>query len=66
MAPDDGRSPEQIRGEIQAERAKLDTALAAFGAGAKRSGKLAGSAVGVLGSALIVARRLRRRRKRSS
>jgi hypothetical protein len=65
MAPDDGRSPEQIREEIQAERAKLDTALGAFGAGAKRSGKLAGSAIGALGTLLIVARRLRRR-KRSS
>src|SRR5438552_842163 len=42
MAPDDGRSPEQIREEILAERAKLDTALGAFGAGAKRSGKLGG------------------------
>ena len=64
MPEDDGRSPEQIRAEIRAERAKLEAAVGALGSGAKRSGKIAGSAVGAFGGLLLLTRRLRRRRDR--
>jgi hypothetical protein len=62
MPADDGRSAEAIREEIRAERAKLNEAVGALGTGAKRSGKIAGSAVGAVGGMLLFARRLRRRR----
>ena len=62
MSNDDRRTPEQIRAEILAERAQLDAKLAALGAEAKRSGRIAGSALATLGSALLVARLWARRR----
>jgi hypothetical protein len=65
MPPDSDRSAEQIREELRQERARLDSAVGALGAGAKYSGKVAGSALGSLGALLLVARRLRKRRSRS-
>lgn len=57
-----GRSTEQIRGEIRTERERLDVALGSLAAEAKRSGRLAGTALTALGGALLL-RRLRRRRR---
>jgi Protein of unknown function (DUF3618) len=64
MAPDDPRTTEQIRAEILAERARLDERLAALGAEAKRSGRLAGSVLAAIGSVLLFVR-LRARRRTS-
>ena len=64
MTKDERRTAEQIRAEIVAERAQLDTKLAELGAGAKRSGRIAGSALAALGSVLLLARLRARRRGR--
>jgi hypothetical protein len=64
MTKDERRTAEQIRAEIVAERAHLDTKLAELGAGAKRSGRIAGSALAALGSVLLLARLRARRRAR--
>jgi hypothetical protein len=64
MARSDGRKVDEIREEIRAERAQLDTALATLGAEAKRSGRIAGSAVAAVGSLLLLARLRPRRRGR--
>jgi hypothetical protein len=56
MRNDDRRTTEQIRTEILAERAQLDAQLAALGAEAKRSGRIAGSALAALGSVLLFVR----------
>jgi hypothetical protein len=63
MARSEGRTSEQIRAEILAERAQLDAKLAALGGEAKRSARMAGSAVAALGSALVFARLWGRRRR---
>ena len=47
----DGRTKEQIRDEIGAERAQLNAALATIGAEAKRSGRIAGSTLTALAGA---------------
>ncbi len=62
MKNDDRRTAEQIRTEILAERAQLDAKLAALGAEAKRSGRIAGSALAALGSVLLFVRLRARRR----
>jgi hypothetical protein len=62
MTNDDRRTTEQIRTEILAERAQLDAKLAALGAEAKRSGRIAGSALAALGSVLLFVRLRARRR----
>ena len=62
MRNDDRRTTEQIRTEILAERAQLDAKLAALGAEAKRSGRIAGSALAALGSVLLFVRLRARRR----
>jgi hypothetical protein len=56
------RTPEQIRAEIRAARDELEAQLAALGADAKRSGRIAGSAFAAVGSVLLLARRRARRR----
>jgi hypothetical protein len=56
MKNDDRRTTEQIRTEILAERAQLDAKLAVLGAEAKRSGRIAGSALAALGSVLLFVR----------
>ena len=56
------RTPEQIRSELAAERAQLDAKLSELSTEAKRSGRIAGTALGALGSLLVVARLRRRRR----
>ncbi|MFN0154641.1 MAG: hypothetical protein ACKVUT_09700 [Gaiella sp.] len=62
MTKNDRRTAEDIRAEIRAERAQLDDRLSELGAGAKRSGRIAGSALAALGGvALLVRRRARRR-----
>ena len=62
MTANDGRTPEQIRSEIAAERAQLDAKVSELSIEAKRSGRIAGTALGALGSLLFVARLRRRRR----
>jgi hypothetical protein len=62
MTSPDRRTPEQIRAEISAERSQLDAELAAFGTEVKRSGRIAGSALGALGGLLVLVRLLTRRR----
>jgi Flp pilus assembly protein TadB len=62
MTTDDRRTTEQIRTEILAERTQLDAKLAALGAEAKRSGRIAGSVLAALGSVLLLARLRARRR----
>lgn len=62
MSDDDRRTPEQIRAEIIAERAQLDSELAALGAEAKRAGRIAASALATLGSVAFFARLWARRR----
>ena len=58
------RTPEQVRGEIEAEREQLAAALGALGGDAKRAGRLASlalaSAAGVLTLRRLVTRRHRR------
>jgi hypothetical protein len=63
MASDDGRTVEQIRAEIDTERARLDQAVSTFVADVKRSAIMAGSGVGGLGSLLFLLK-LRGRRRR--
>ena len=58
------RTPEQIREEIHRERARLDAAVAGLGTEARRSGRVAGSALAALASMLLV-RKLRRHRRDS-
>ena len=60
----DGRTPEQIRAELASERAQLDAKVAELSAEAKRSGRVAGSALATLGSLMLFARLRRRRRDR--
>jgi hypothetical protein len=62
MAGANGRSPEQIRAEIRAERAQLGTAAAALGADVKRSARMAGSAVAAFAGLLVLRRLFGRRR----
>lgn len=64
MTSGDGRSADQIREEIRAERAQLDAALAVLGADAKRSGRVAGATLAALGSVLALVRMRARRRAR--
>jgi hypothetical protein len=64
MTTGDPRTTEQIRTEIVAERAKLDASLAALGAEAKRSGRVAGSVLTAAGSALLLVKLWGRRRAR--
>jgi hypothetical protein len=61
MTDNGRRTPEQIRAEITAERAQLDAKVAELSAEAKRSSRIAGTALGALGS-LLLFRRLRRGR----
>ena len=63
MTGPERRTPEQIREEIRAARSALDADLAALGADAKRSGRIAGSAFAAVGSMLLLARRRARRRR---
>jgi Protein of unknown function (DUF3618) len=56
------RTTDQIREEIRVERAQLDASVAALQSGATSVGKRAGSAMAAL-SALMLVRRLRKRRK---
>ena len=63
MAGPERRTPEEIRKEIRAARNELDAELAALGADAKRSGRIAGSALAAVGSMLLLARRQVRRRR---
>lgn len=58
----DARTTDRIREEIRAERAQLDASVAALQSGATSAGKRARSAMAAL-SALLVVRRLRKRRK---
>lgn len=62
MSDDDRRTPEQIRAEILAERARLDAELAALGAEAKRVARIAASATAALGSLAVFAKVWARRR----
>jgi len=64
MTNGERRTSEQIRAEIAAERARLDAELSAFGTGAKRSGRIAGSALAALGGVWVFVRFLTRRRGR--
>ena len=63
MTGPERRTPEQIRAEIRAAREELEADLAALGADAKRSGRIAGSVFAAVGSALLFARRRARRRR---
>ena len=56
MTDADRRTPEQIRSEIAAERAQLDAKVAELSHEAKRSGRIAGSALAALGSVLLFVR----------
>lgn len=62
MSHAEKRTAETIRAEIRAEREQLDERLAELGAGAKRSGRIAGSALAVLAGVTLLARRRTRRR----
>jgi hypothetical protein len=62
MAPRDRRTTEQIREEIRAERAQLDTALGALRADTKRAARVAGSVSAALASLLVLVRLRGRRR----
>jgi hypothetical protein len=64
MTNADRRTPDQIRGEIAAERRQLNDELAEFGAEAKRTGRLAGSGLAALGALLVGVRLLTHRRGR--
>jgi hypothetical protein len=64
MTGSEPRTSEQIRAEIQAERAQLDAQLAALGAEAKRSGRIAGSLLAALSGVLLLARLRSRHRAR--
>lgn len=64
MTSHEGRTPEQIRAEIAAERSQLSAELAALGTEAKRTGQLAGSGLAALGSLLVLLRLRGRRRGR--
>jgi hypothetical protein len=56
------RSPEQLREEIRAERARLADAVGAFRANAKRTARVAGSALAAAGAARLLFRLVARRR----
>ncbi len=62
MAQADHRSPEQIRAEIEVERAQLDARLTELAVDAKRSGRRAGKALAALGGVVLLARLRSRRR----
>ena len=64
MSSRERRTAEQIRSEIASERAQLDAKLAELGAGAKRSGRIAGSVLATIGGVLLVARLRTRLRTR--
>jgi hypothetical protein len=64
MTSSDRRTRDQIRADIAAERRQLNEDLAALGAEAKRTGRLAGSGVAALGALLVGLRLLTRRRGR--
>jgi len=64
MTRPERRTPEHIRAEIAATRSQLDAELAAFGTEAKRTGRLAGSAVAAVGGLAFVLRLVGRRRGR--
>jgi hypothetical protein len=64
MTSADRRTPDQIRSEIAAERAQLNSELTALGSEAKRTGRLAGSGIGALGALLVLVRLLLGRRRR--
>jgi Protein of unknown function (DUF3618) len=64
MTSSDRRTRDQIRADIAAERRQLNADLAALGAEAKRTGRLAGSGVAALGTLLVGLRLLTRRRGR--
>jgi len=64
MTSPDRRTPDQIRAEIAAEREQLNIELAALGTEAKRTGRLAGSALAALGGLLVLVRLRTRRRGR--
>ncbi|MHB8643005.1 MAG: DUF3618 domain-containing protein [Gaiellaceae bacterium] len=53
MSDDGRRTPDQIRSEIAAEREQLDAKVAELSAEAKRSGRIAGTAMAALGSVLL-------------
>jgi hypothetical protein len=53
MTSNEPRTADQIRKEILSERAQLDAKLATLGAEAKRSGRIAGSAIAALGGAAL-------------
>ncbi len=63
MTSPDRRTPERIRAEIAAERSQLDAELAALGTEARRSGRIAGSALAALGALLVLVRLGARRRR---
>jgi hypothetical protein len=55
------RSMEEIRAEIQAERAQLDTSLHSLVSEVKHSARLAGAGVATLGGLRLAVRLFRRR-----
>jgi hypothetical protein len=63
VASEHGRTPEQIRAEIAAERASLDQAVSSLVSDAKRTARLAGSGATAFGGLMFVWRLLRRRRR---
>jgi hypothetical protein len=56
------RSAEELRAEIRAERARLADAVRAFQANAKRTARVAGSALAAAAAARLLLRLLARRR----
>ena len=59
----ENRNATQIRAEIDAERAKLDASVGELAASAKRTGRLAGSALAGLGGLLVFAKLVGRLRR---
>ena len=64
MTSTERRTAKQIRSEIASERDQLDAKLAAVGAEAKRSGRIAGSVLAALGVVVLLARLRARLRAR--